>query len=252
MVEKLSKTASGQSHLRWVRRILANVDAHQKYNYLLTPAQKTALATERDVLSPLVIQLGATVAPYRTFVEDAYIDVRAAQTVADYLCDEAQRDTNAALHRHRDQLDALFRSQGGFSAIFSKKPLSRVLRAGREATETMARMGSVLVASVPASIVDTAPLAAALLKAADLFKGFLDEEEKVIDPQRLPLKLAVDKTVYDLRETLEQIDGRLRTHFPEVFIDSLYPELKKGGTAVAGDDDDDPSGEPPPGSPPPM
>lgn len=252
MAEKLSKKASGRSHVRWARRILARIDAHQKYNYLLTPPQKDALATERATLESRVTTLANAVTPYRAFVDDAYIEVRAAQTVADYLCDEAQRQAHAHLQPRRKEVDTLFRAQGGFSAIFSHKPLSRVLRAGREATQTMARMASLLLASIPPSIADTQAVAANLLKAADLLKSFLDQEQTTIDPQRVPLKLAVDTAVYNLRETLEQIDGRLRTHFSEAFIDTLYPELKKGGTALAGEEDEDEEepGEPtsPPGN----
>jgi hypothetical protein len=46
-----------------------------------------------------------------------------------------------------------------------------------------------------------------------------------IDPQRAPLRLAVERAIFALREHLEQSDGRLRTHFTSAFIDSLYPEL---------------------------
>jgi hypothetical protein len=111
MVTKLAKTASGQSHLRWVRRILANIDADQKHNYRLTPVQNAALASERDVLAPLVVTLAGAVGPYRTFLDEAYLEVRAAQTVADYLCDEAQREANAQLQPRRKDLDALFVAQ---------------------------------------------------------------------------------------------------------------------------------------------
>jgi len=50
-----------------------------------------------------------------------------------------------------------------------------------------------------------------------------------------------------------QMNGRLRTHFSDVFIDSLYPQLKERGAKVADapDDDEDvivePAPEPPAG-----
>lgn len=238
MAEKLAKTASGARHLRWVKRIVATVHAHQKHNYLLTPDQQNALTTELATLTPLVTTLADAVAPYRAFVEEAYLDVHAAQTVADYLCDEGQRNAHGRLSPRRAELDKFFKAQGGFAAIFSKKPLSRVLRAGREATEAMARTAGILIGTIPSNIVDAQEVSAALIKAADLFKGFLTEEKDVIDPKRTPLKLAVNTAVFHLREGLDQMDGRLRTHFPDAFIDSLYPELKKGGAALAEEDDD--------------
>ncbi|MFT3766209.1 MAG: hypothetical protein QM820_11955 [Minicystis sp.] len=228
MAEKLTRTASGTRHLGWARKVLACAQAHLKHNYLLTPEQQAALAAEVKTLESLVTALQSAVTPYRAFVEEAYLDLHAAQTVADYLCDEAQKDANGRLSPRRTEIDAFLKPQGGFAAILSKKPLSRVLRAGRKATESMARNAGNLVSSIPANILPTKDIAGALLKAADLFKGFLDQEEKVVDPQRTPLKLAVNTAVYNLREGLDQMDGRLRSHFSEAFIDSLYPEAEEG------------------------
>lgn len=250
MAEKLSKASSGLRHLRWAKQILANIQAHQAHNYLVTPEQQSALTTEVQSLETLVASLGGAVGPYRVFVEEAYAKVRAAQTIGDYLCDEAQRGAQAAVSPRRNQIDEVFKAHGGFPAIFSFKPLSRVLRSGREATEAMARTAGILLAGVPKQIVDTTAISAALVKAADLLKGFLKEEKETIDPQRTPLKLAVTTAIYNLREGLEQMDGRLRTHFPDVFIDSLYPALKKGGTALAVEDDDEEADATEPASPP--
>ena len=239
MAEKLVKTASGLRHLRWVKRIVAHLRAQQKHNYLLTTDQQTAVAAELTMIEPLVAALADAVTPYRAFVEEAYVELHAAQAIADYLCDEGQRNAHGKLSPRRAELERLFKAEGGFAAIFSKKPLSRVLRAGREATEAMARTGAILIGSIPKTIVDATDVAAALMQAADLFKGFLTEEKNVVDPQRKPLKLAVNTAVYNLREGLDQMDGRLRSHFADAFIDSLYPELKKGGAAVAEEDDED-------------
>lgn len=240
MAEKIPRTSSGRRHLRWAGRILSNAVAHQKYNYLLTPAQQTALADETTKLAVLVTALDAAVTPYRVFVETAYIENHAAQTVTDYLCDEAQRNASAVLTPRRKNVDEALKPMGGFAAIFSNAPLSRVLRAGRVATEKMARTAATLINGIPVAIVPTKDaVAATLLKAADAFKGFLDDEENVIDPQRTPLHLAVNTAVYNLREGLEQMEGRLRTNFSAEFIDSLYPELAKGGKTVAEEEDED-------------
>lgn len=57
---------------------------------------------------------------------------------------------------------------------------------------------------------------------------------------------AVQKATYELREELDQMDGRLRSYFSADFIDSLYPELTRKGTIVAdeADEDDDTSAPP--------
>jgi hypothetical protein len=228
--------------MRWVKRIVIALHAHQKHNYLLSPEQQSALTAEIATLTPLVATLAAAVIPYRAFVEEAYWEVRAAQSVADYICDEGQRSAQGRLSPRHVELEKFFKAQGGFAAIFSKKPLSRVLRAGRKTTEAMARTAGTLIGSIPSNIVDASDVSAALIKAADLFKGFLAEETDVIEPKRVPLRLAVNTAVYNLREGLEQMDGRLRTSFSQEFIDSLYPELNTAGTAVAEEEDDNAEG----------
>jgi len=49
----------------------------------------------------------------------------------------------------------------------------------------------------------------------------------------------MNKAIFELREELDQMDGRLRSHFSQAFIDSLYPELARKRTAVADDEDED-------------
>lgn len=248
MATKLSKDASGLRHVRWAREIVATARAHQQNNYLLTPAQKTALDAEIAIVQPLLDELVARVEPYRAFIEHAYVDIRAKQRVADFLCDEAQREADGRLRPRRKDIDEALKGSGGFSAILSKSPLSRVLRAGREKTVQFARTAATLIASLPASIPATAELSGALTKAADMLHGFHKEQDEQIDPQRVPLRAAVVKAVYELREGLEKMDGRLRTHFSQDFIDSLYPELSRKGTAVAAEDDgEDDDAAPPEG-----
>jgi hypothetical protein len=238
MVAKLASNASGTRHVRWARAILATADAHLQHNYLLTPDQRGALGAELSVVRPLFDALVAKVAPYRDFVELAYVDVRAKQRVADYLCDEAQRNADGGLRPRRKDIDDALKKDGGFAAILSKSPLSRVLRAGREKTVQFARTAATLIGSLPKTIPAKDDLSTALTRAADLLHGFNQEQDEVIEPQRLPLRSAVNAAIYELREGLEKMDGRLRTHFAQDFIDSLYPELNKKGTAVASEEDE--------------
>src|SRR4051812_8421123 len=129
MAVKLSKNASGARHLRWSREILATERAHLDHNYLMSSDQKAALASEVAIVGGLVEALAGHVVPYRSFIEGAYVDLRARQRVADSLCDEAQRETDGRLRPRRKDIDAAL--PGGYASILSKAPLSRVLRAGR-------------------------------------------------------------------------------------------------------------------------
>ena len=102
-----------------------------------------------------------------------------------------------------------------------------------------------MIRVLPTRIPGTVTLADLLDEAADLLRGFMAEAATVED-QRAPLRAAVQKAIYELREELDQMDGRLRSFFSADFIDSLYPELSRKGTAVAdeADDDDDTSAPP--------
>jgi hypothetical protein len=250
MVAKLSKSASGARHLRWAREILATERAHLDHTDSLNASQKAALASESATLSGLVDALAARVVPYRSFIEGAYVDLRARQRVADFLCDEAQREAEGRLRPRRKDIDGAL--PGGYASILSKTPLSRVLRAGREKTVEFARSAALKIKSLPASIAGTNELAGALDKAAALLDTFNKEETNVLDPQREPLKVEMQKAVFELRDGLEKMDGRLRTHFYQDFTDSLYPELSRKGTVVAGegDEQDDDTAPPDPGDTP--
>jgi len=135
---------------------------------------------------------------------------------------------------------------GGFSRIFSRMPLSRVLRVGHERTAKLAIDAATTLRALPASVPGTGPLADRLEVVGGKLKGLLDQQTQQIDVRRGPLKLAVEKAIFELREGLEQMDARLRAHFGPAFIESLYPELNKRGTAVAdvGDEDDDEAAPP--------
>lgn len=240
---RLARGASGQKHLRWAKQILANMKAHTEHNYLLQPNQKTALAAEVNVLAGLVNTLATPVADYRAFLEAAYTEVRARQSVADFLCDEAQREAKGQLTPRRSTVSSII--PGGVDAIFSNTPFSRVLNAGKKKTIAFATSAASKIRLLTA-LPNTSALADALDKAAAALQDSVTEQETKIDPKRLPLRNAVESHVLKLREGLEQIDGRLRSHFTQEFIDSLYPELARNNAALAdeADEEDDDSALP--------
>ncbi len=233
---KLTRSASGERHLRWAREILASGVAHQQHNYLLTAAQQDALISESARIQACVTNLENAVGPYRDFVGHAHVDVRARQRVANFLCDEAQRQAEGSLRPYRSEIAKII--VGGYSAVLSKLPLSRVLRAGHVKTADLAESASSLLQTLPDKIPGVPPLAAGLDKAAALLRGFIKEADN-LEKQRLPLRSAVQKAIFELREELEQMDGRLRSHFTQEFIDSLYPELNRKATAVVDEQDED-------------
>ncbi|MDI3285248.1 hypothetical protein [Polyangium sp. 15x6] len=242
-MRKLSRAASGARHVRWSSEILRTMCAHLDINDRLSETQKKALAAEVETLKPRVEGLESAVAPYRAFVERAHLDIRARQRVANFLCDEAQRAADGAMRPHRKDIDTIL--PGGFGAILAKTSLSRVLRAGHAKTVEHAERAASALRSLPAKIPGTGPLADTLDQAANLLRTF-NKAADALEEQRTPLRAAVNKGIFDLREALDQIDGRLRTHFSQDFIDSLYPELNKSGSAVADEDDEDDDASAPP------
>jgi len=247
-MEKLSRTASGTRHLRWAREVLATLRAHHDANTALSVDQKKTLADEVSRVEPRVHTLECAVVPYRDFIDRAHVDIRARQRVADYLCDDAQRQADGALKPHRAEIASVL--PGGYSAILSNQRLSVVLKAGRQKTVKLARTAASILRTLPPKIPGTAPLADALDQAAGLLDQF-NQTAETIEAQRLPLKSAVQKAIIELREELDQMDGRLRSHFSQLFIDSLYPELAKGGAVVADEDDEDDDTSAPPETTPP-
>lgn len=235
-MEKLSRAASGARHLRWGREIVATIRAHHDVNYAISEDQKKALAAELTRVEPRLTALSSAVVPYRNFIEHAHIDTRARQRVADFLCDEAQKSAEGALKPHRREIDSIL--PGGYTAVLSKQRLSVVLKAGRAKTVKLAETAAGAIRALPTKIPGTAPLADALEKAAALLDGF-NAASDTLAADRLPLRSAVQKAIFELREELDQMDGRLRSFFSQAFIDSLYPELAKKGTTVADDPDED-------------
>jgi hypothetical protein len=244
-MRKLIRSASGQRHSRWASEILESMQAHKAGNYLLKEEQTKALDAEIALLKPHVDTLKAAVKPYRDFIEHAHIGVRGQKRVADYLCDEAQRDAEAEARKRKKDID--LRLSGGFAGLFLKLPFSRILTAGQEKTAEFAEKVASGLRGLTAILPTAEASADALDKAAGTMRTFIQKGQD-IETQRLPLRTAVQKSIFELREALDQMDGRLRTHFSQDFIDSLYPELNRKATAVTDepDEDDDTSEEPEP------
>lgn len=235
-MQRLDRRASGTQHLRWGRAIVSTLGGHErvaqmpKFTDYLSDKQKAAIAREKAIVAGLVEGVGAAVTPYRTFLDTAFLDVRAAQRVADYLCDDGQRSVDG-LSPQKAEIEAYI--AGGLKAVRGNLALSRVVRAGREATRDFARGAANLLRLLPADkfpAVET--LATRLLDRAELMQQFLDEEDKDVEQRRAPLRTAVTRAVNALREGLEQMDARLRADFSAAFIESLYPQLDARGRAV--------------------
>jgi len=243
MASKLSRSASGTRHRRWFREIRGTVRSHLQHNYLLSDGQKKALGDEVLLLDAGLAKLTAAVDPYRDFIDQAHVQVRCDQRVADFLCDEAQREADGSMRPRRKDIDAIL--PGGFSALFLKLPLSRILQAGRQKTVSAAEQVAGHLRTLAKTIPAAGPCADALDKASVLLRSF-NQAHVDLETQRVPLRSAVQAAIFEVRETLDQMDGRLRSHFSQDFIDSLYPVLTKKGTIVADDEDEDDDTSAPP------
>ena len=236
MARKLNRRASGGRHLQWALEIQATMEAHLAINDTFTEGQRQALEAEAAVLSERIEALGEAVEVYQTFLNTAYRAIRSKQRVADFLCDKAMIETQARLKPRQVDINDIL--PGGFARIFSGLSLSRILNSGTETTVTLVRTASQIIESLPERIQGRAEIAERLKVVSDLLDGFNTERADTIDPRRAPLRLAVEKATFDLREALEQIDGRLRTPFGRAFIDSLYPDLRRRPNRS--EDDQDP------------
>lgn len=252
MAAKLDRGASGTQHVRWGQAIADTMQAHVDIAreggdlHRLTPEQLAALAAELQIVDTALIALREVVTPYRAFIETAFGKVRARQRVADFLCDTAQTEAEGQLAKNPDLGRFV---TGGIKAIREGLALSQVVRAGRAVTVRLTVGAAALVKALPASVFSGAPaLADRLTGAGRLLERYLDEELKEIEPKRKPLRAAMTVAIGNFRETLEQSDGRLRSHFSAAFIDSLYPRLAERGRVVADsgpEEDEDAPGDAP-------
>jgi len=233
---RLRRDASGVAHVRWGGQILATIDAHARLNKRLDQAQRDELRKEGQLVAAKHETLCTATNAYRAFNDGAYTKSRAEIAVGDYLCDEAQKAVDAHARLHRETVERAL--PGGMRHIRGELALSQILRVGAERTAQLAVEVAAMVRGLPASVPGTAALADALQEAGGMLQGLVDRQRKEIDPQRVPLRSAVERGIFELREALEQMDGRLRTHFTEAFIDSLYPEIKRGSAAQDDEDED--------------
>lgn len=236
-MQMLDRGASGTRHHRWGSEILATMLAHRELNASMTPAQKDALQAESEKLTGHVERLAAANAPYRQFIETAYVGIRAQQRVGNYLCDVPLTDAVGRVRGQRK--DAEEAVPGILAKMTAGVSLSRALDAGHTRTVEIVRIAADALSLLPARFTFAPECAAALTVAAERLDGLNKKRKEQLDPQRAPLKVAVERAILELRECLDQMNGRLRTHFPASFIDSLYPELDAKGRAIASDQDED-------------
>lgn len=247
MAARLDRSASGARHARWVGEITITMRSHEKINIQLTPELKEILGKECTIVEARNTDLMNAVNPYRQFIESAFSQVRADQRVANFMCDEAMRETRGTLMVKRSEVDKAL--EGGLSGLFGSKGFAASLRAGHERTVEIVLNAGSKVGTLPPHILGPGKaeaLADRLTTSGTRLRGCIDQMDREIEPKRRPLRAAVEIGIGRVREALEQMDGRLRSHFSAEFIESLYPQLSKGGKSVAADaDEEDDDSDPP-------
>lgn len=241
---KLTRSASGLRHLRWLREILATMEAHLEVNDALTEAQNEALAREIRPLRARIDALAAAVKPYRDFLEGEHVRLRGKQRVARFLYEEAGRETDGKLRPIESELSKVV--PGGLGGLLSGPVITRALQAGNRRTAALAHGAASVLRSIRSTVPVAAELADRLDRAGALLAQFQEELATVEEPRRRPLKAAVERAVADARHEIGAMELRLRPHFAPAFIDSLYPELSRGNTVVADEDDEDDDATAPP------
>lgn len=234
----LDRSASGSRTVAWARKIIANGRAHLELNYLLTKEQRSVLAAELPKIEAKIGTLAKANDKYRHFLDTKFVTVGAQQRVANYLVDVAFEEGRGLLIGKRREVE---NHQPGLIARFlSGNPLSRVLRAGNVRAVTLARSAADTASLLPEALFPFVPsIEKSLRSAADQLDVFNTERAKLNNIERPPLRLAVERASADLREELIKTNARLRLHFSDLFIDSLYPQLDKRSTRVIDDEDDE-------------
>ena len=227
---KILRTASGMRHLDWGRDVFASMNAHIEINYTLSELQQQRLVAERDVLGALLLSLESAVFPYRAWLDGADTQIRAKQRVGKYLCGAALSHAEAAARPLKKDLDHAV--PGFWGRFLSAHSISELRHLGRESIVRACEAAASTLRSVPAFLGTFGAAADARDKAAGVLDLLNVSYRDDLTPQREPLKAAVLKAVSELHEGLEQMDGRLRSYFPQAFIDSLYPELDTKGRTV--------------------
>lgn len=234
----LSRSASGTRTVAWGRKISANGRAHLEHNPLLTPLQRSALSSELPTIEARIEALASANDSYRKFLETRFVQISAMQRVANYCVDVAFEEGRGLLIGKRREVEN--HQPGLISRFLGGNPLSRVLRAGHVRTVALARAAAHTVSLLPeAQFPFVHGIEHSLRSAADQLDGFNTERAYLNNIERPPLRLAVERASADLREELIKMNARLRQHFSDLFIDSLYPELDKRSTRVIDEADDE-------------
>lgn len=233
MAQSIDRTASGPRHERWVKDIVATMQAHIEFNEQLSPRQVAQLKQERASLMVKLDQLSRTNVPYQLFLSTGFRDVRARLRVANYLGDVVMEETVGQLRGQRRSVEQAV--PGILKRVTRNVALSQVLRSGNVRMVDFLKHAADAVGLLPAMFTFAPALEARLDGAAERIRLLLVVLDNEVEAQRRPLRSAVNKAILELRDELEKSMGRLRTDFTVAFIDSLYPELpKKSAKAGAG------------------
>lgn len=230
MAQMIDLNVSGTKQVQWGEEIAAAITAHLEHNALLTEPQKQALKQELSLVQAKVDALAAANAPYASFLSKGYVKINAEQRVVNYMGDLVMQEGVSLLRGRRAEAEKAV--PGILSRMTSGQTLSRVLSAGHETFVNMLRAAADELSLLPPGFSFAASSAAALDETADRLDALNKRRREQIDAQRAPLRTAVQKAALELRETLYQVNGRLRTHFTEAFIDSLYPRLDRKSRTV--------------------
>lgn len=244
---KLIRSASGFRHLRWLREIVATLEAHLELNDGLTEGQNEALSREIPLLRARIETLAGAVKPYRDFLEGEHVKLRAKQRVARWLVEEAGRETDGTLLPNQAAFGQL--PPGGLGSLFSAPVISRALVAGNRRTAALAQGAATMLRSLRSQVPVAGELANRLDRAGALLSQISEELATVEEPRRRPLKAAMERAITEAREGISHMETQLRMHFPPAFIESIYPELTRGNTVVADEADEDDDATAPPDPP---
>lgn len=215
--------ASSERHVNWAEEILSSMDAHQSQNYLLDDEQQRLLGKEIQELRRVVNGLKSTVEERdRKLVERLRV-LRAHQRVADFICDSTVLEVDSGLRPHRKQVGVYL--PGGFNNLYRGATLSRVLKAGTAATVDFLRDAAEVLEGLPQDKFHFANKFAARLNRASEQLDALNKDYEEVAATRLSYSTRLQRGEVELREALQQMNGRLRSYFTQGFIESLYPRL---------------------------
>jgi hypothetical protein len=152
-MDRLAETASGLRHLRWVREILATLEAHYEHDARLDAEERDLVLTQSVELRASITELSAAVKAYRDFLERERTRFRGMRRVGAYLEATARRDDERAdAVAIRAGLDEAFSSMEARERTPRKEALRAAIRAIRVA---LTSMDEHLLARLPRPFVDS-------------------------------------------------------------------------------------------------